>query len=119
MSQHLHNSDSSIGDGRPIDRSDENAAGEEGTRLADDAIDDVKNAHKQAALRVDDHVDAVALRTGDLHCAVTLLLLVDPALQAGFVHPFSGAFALAWAHPLRGEVVVFARETHPAVFVVT
>lgn len=32
--------------------------------------------------------------------AVAFLLLIQPALEAGLVNPFRGAFATAGAHPL-------------------
>ncbi len=95
VAENLHDGHGSVGHRRPVHRSDEYAARQERTRLVYDPIENVQQANKHAAPRVDDYVGAVALRTRDFNRAIALLLLVHPALQTTLVDPFGCAFTFA------------------------
>ena len=77
VAEHLHDSDGAVSHRRPEHAADEYGAGEERTRFAYQPIDDVQRLDKHAALRIDDDVRAVALRTSHLYWAVAFKKRID------------------------------------------
>lgn len=58
-------------------------------------------------------VFCIALRAGNTSCAVASLLLVDPTLQTGLVHPLGRATAAARTHPFSCAVILVCGKAYP------
>ena len=81
MPRDLHHGDSSIRDTGPVEAAHTHAPGNDGTQATHQLVQGVQQPQQRGGLGELDHVVRTALGARHVGTAVTLLLLINPALD--------------------------------------